>query len=50
VARIEVPQLDLDAVVAKRADVVAAVQAAGYRWVTLDLAGLRSGGFNALLP
>jgi pyridinium-3,5-biscarboxylic acid mononucleotide sulfurtransferase len=50
VARIEVPELDLDAVVAKRADVVAAVQAAGYRWVTLDLAGLRSGGFNALLP
>jgi uncharacterized protein len=49
VARIEVPELDLDAVLAKRTDVVTAVQAAGYRWVTLDLAGLRSGGFNQLL-
>jgi uncharacterized protein len=50
IARIEVPQHDLEMVVAKHADVVAVVQAAGYRWVTLDLAGLRSGGFNALLP
>ena len=49
VARIEVPGPDIDAVVAKRQDVVAAVVAAGYRWVTLDLAGLRSGGFNQLL-
>jgi len=49
VARIEVPELDLDGVVAKREEVVAAVSAAGYRWVTLDLAGLRSGGFNQLL-
>lgn len=49
VARIEVPDPDLEAVVAKRSDVVAAVAAAGYRWVTLDLAGLRSGGFNQLL-
>jgi hypothetical protein len=29
--------------------VVEAVVAAGYRWATLDLAGLRSGGFNQLL-
>jgi uncharacterized protein len=49
VARIEVPEVDLDAVMAKRADVLAAVRAAGYRWVTLDLDGLRSGGFNQLL-
>ncbi|MGH9276454.1 MAG: ATP-dependent sacrificial sulfur transferase LarE [Acidimicrobiales bacterium] len=49
VARIEVPEVDLDAVLAKRADVLAAVQAAGYRWVTLDLNGLRSGGFNQML-
>jgi uncharacterized protein len=49
IARIEVPELDLDAVLAKREAVVAAVQAAGYRWATLDLAGLRSGGFNQLL-
>ena len=46
VARIEVPEVDLDAVVAKREAVLEAVQAAGYRWVALDLAGLRSGGFN----
>ncbi|MFP5255548.1 MAG: ATP-dependent sacrificial sulfur transferase LarE [Acidimicrobiia bacterium] len=49
VARIEVPEVDIEAVVAKRHDVVAAVAAAGYRWVTLDLAGLRSGGFDQLL-
>jgi uncharacterized protein len=49
VARIEVPELDLDAVLAKREAVVAAVTAAGYRWAALDLAGLRSGGFNQLL-
>ena len=49
VARIEVPELDLDAVLAKRTEVRAAVQAAGYRWVTLDLDGLRSGGFNQML-
>jgi uncharacterized protein len=49
VARIEVPELDLDAVVAKREAVVEAVQSAGYRWAALDLAGLRSGGFNQLL-
>ena len=49
VARIEVPEGDLAAVVAVRAEVVAAVVGAGYRWVTLDLAGLRSGGFNQML-
>jgi len=49
VARIEVPELDLDAVVAKRTAVVDAVRSAGYRWVALDLDGLRSGGFNQLL-
>lgn len=49
VARIEVPEPEIDDVVAKRTDVVAAVKAAGYRWATLDLAGLRSGGFNDLL-
>lgn len=49
VARIEVPELDLDGVVARRVEVVAAVRAAGYRWVTVDLDGLRSGGFNQML-
>jgi uncharacterized protein len=50
IARIEVPGLEIDAVVAKRDAVVAAVTAAGYVWVTLDLAGLKSGGFNHQLP
>mgnify|MGYP002336323894 CR=1 FL=1 len=49
VARIEVPEADLTAVLARRGDVLEAVRAAGYRWVTLDLAGLQSGGFNQLL-
>lgn len=49
VARIEVPADALEAVVVQREAVVAAVQEAGYRWVTLDLAGLKSGGFNDLL-
>jgi uncharacterized protein len=49
IARIEVPDAELEAVVAARAAVVEAVAAAGYRWATLDLAGLRSGGFNRLL-
>jgi uncharacterized protein len=49
VARLEVPAADLDGVVAQREAVVAVVEAAGYRWVALDLAGLRRGGFNQLL-
>lgn len=49
IARIEVPEAELEAVVAKREAVLAAVRVAGYRWVTLDLAGLRSGGFNQTL-
>jgi len=45
-ARIEVPADDLGRVVERRADVVAAVHAAGYRYVTLDLDGFRSGNLN----
>ena len=48
-ARIEVPIDDLPAVLAERAAVVDAVHAAGYRYVTLDLEGLRSGNLNAAL-
>ncbi|HET6952762.1 MAG TPA: ATP-dependent sacrificial sulfur transferase LarE [Acidimicrobiales bacterium] len=48
-ARVEVPLDRLAAVVAVHGDVVAAVQAAGYRYVTLDLEGLRSGNLNAAL-
>ena len=48
-ARLEVPVDRLGDVVALRADVVAAVQEAGYRYVTVDLEGLRSGNLNAAL-
>jgi pyridinium-3,5-biscarboxylic acid mononucleotide sulfurtransferase len=48
-ARLEVPLDRLADVVALRVVVVAAVQAAGYRYVTLDLEGLRSGNLNAAL-
>ncbi len=45
-ARVEVDIADLAAVVARRTEVVAAVRAAGYRYVTLDLEGFRSGNLN----
>jgi uncharacterized protein len=48
-ARIEVPVDDLASVVALRAEVVEAVRSVGYRYVTLDLEGLRSGNLNAAL-
>lgn len=48
-ARIEVPTDRLAEVVARRGEVVAAVRAAGYRYVTLDLEGLRSGNLNLAL-
>jgi uncharacterized protein len=50
-ARIEVEVADLDRALAKRAEVVAAVLAAGYTYVTLDLEGFRTGNLNrALTP
>jgi len=48
-ARLEVPVADFDRVLEARDDVVQAVHAAGYRYVTLDLEGLRSGNLNAAL-
>ena len=48
--RIEVPVDDLPSVLARRSEVVAAVQAAGYRYVTLDLEGFRSGSLNPTPP
>lgn len=48
-ARIEVDLDDLDRVVQLRAAVADVVHAAGYRYVTLDLDGLRSGNLNAAL-
>ncbi|HEV3496142.1 MAG TPA: ATP-dependent sacrificial sulfur transferase LarE [Actinomycetes bacterium] len=46
VARVEVEVDDLPAALSRRQEVVAAVKAAGYRWVTLDLEGFRSGNLN----
>jgi uncharacterized protein len=47
-ARLELPLDELAVVVARRVEVVAAVRAAGYRYVTLDLEGFRSGNLNPL--
>ena len=48
-ARLEFGEGDLERAVAARDRVVPAVQAAGYRYVTLDLQGLRSGNLNDVL-
>jgi pyridinium-3,5-biscarboxylic acid mononucleotide sulfurtransferase len=48
-ARIELDADDLVAAVQRRDEVVAAVRAAGYRYVTLDLEGFRSGNLNLAL-
>lgn len=45
-ARLEVPLEDMALVLGRRADVVDAVAGAGYRYVTLDLEGFRSGNLN----
>jgi pyridinium-3,5-biscarboxylic acid mononucleotide sulfurtransferase len=45
-ARIEVPATDLARAVAAADEIVAALTEVGYRYVTLDLAGLRSGNLN----
>ena len=48
-ARLELPLDALAGVLECRQAVVAGVQAVGYRYVTLDLEGLRSGNLNAAL-
>jgi uncharacterized protein len=45
-ARIEIPVAELTRAAESAAAVVAAVTGAGYRYATLDLAGLRSGNLN----
>jgi uncharacterized protein len=45
-ARVEVPETELARLVADRRAAVAAVRAAGYRYVTVDLEGFRSGNLN----
>ncbi|MGI9119058.1 MAG: ATP-dependent sacrificial sulfur transferase LarE [Acidimicrobiales bacterium] len=46
-ARVELLAVDLEEAVRRRDEVVAAVRGAGYRYVTLDLEGFRSGNLNA---
>ena len=46
IARVEVPQERLGDLLSSRSEVVRAVKAAGYRYVTVDLEGLRSGNLN----
>ncbi|MCX7619547.1 MAG: hypothetical protein N2037_01735 [Acidimicrobiales bacterium] len=48
-ARIEVPLGDLARLLEWREQVVTGVSNAGYRYVTVDLEGLRSGNLNAAL-
>lgn len=48
-ARIEVPPEELQAVLDQRAKIIAALKQAGYTYVTLDLAGHRSGAMNEVL-
>lgn len=49
VARIEVPPDRLDEAFLRRAELVEAVRLAGYRYVTLDLEGYRTGSQNEVL-
>jgi pyridinium-3,5-biscarboxylic acid mononucleotide sulfurtransferase len=48
-ARVELPLEDLERALAWRSEVVQAVRSAGYRYVTLDMEGLRSGNLNSSL-
>lgn len=45
-ARVELPLDRLAEALERRSEVVAVVRAAGYRWVSIDLDGLRSGSLN----
>jgi uncharacterized protein len=49
VARIETDESGLELLVARRAEVVERLESLGYLYVTLDLAGYRSGSLNATL-
>ncbi len=48
-ARIEVEIDEIQRLLDRRVEVVAAVRACGYRYVTVDLEGFRSGNLNAVL-
>ncbi len=49
VARLELPEADFLRAMQKREAITAALRATGYIYVTLDLAGLRSGSMNEVL-
>jgi uncharacterized protein len=48
-ARIEVPTDRLGDLVARRTEIVAVIREAGFRYVTLDLEGFRSGSQNLVI-
>ncbi len=50
IARIELPPEDLPRAVEMRQTITSGVQAAGYRFVCLDLAGFRSGSLSGGIP
>ena len=50
IARIELPSEDFAAAISHHAELVEGIQAAGYRYVTLDLGGFRSGNLNGAGP
>lgn len=50
VARIEVEPADLGRLVEERERIVRRLKGLGYKYVTLDLAGFRSGSMNEVLP
>jgi uncharacterized protein len=50
VARLELDLADLSRAVERRAELIAAVQKAGYRYVTVDLEGFRSGNLSPADP
>ncbi len=47
IARLELRPQDFPAIIAHHQQIVAGIKAVGYRFVTLDLAGFRSGGLNS---
>ena len=49
VARIEVPPEDFEEVLQHRDQIIEELQALGYAYVTLDLAGFRSGSMNEVI-
>ena len=49
VARIEVEESDFPFVMERRQQIITSLKAAGYTYVTLDLAGFRSGSMNEVL-